>query len=356
MDALPQSSQPSAASSEAPVVAWLSTQTSSSTESEVPRGSQHAVSSATASSSQPTSKLLKPPSKLWVLKSAHSALAKHIKNLELLHPEDIKSVEVFNNAKGSQVCIQARGNDDCDGMQRLVELAKEAVLEGIGIKTKNVYIIGFRANNQGFHPAPQGFRATIGHMEESAKACWHLFKKGFCRHGKYCKNLHPSETATIDVVIECMQLKAPTMITTRFQHDVACLVRQIVSTLAECSYVASVEAVGNNGGWSIEVSSENDLVSKECFSDLAMGMLSNAQANNLLLMRHASEPFTRHSNSFTATLANVEGKNDVCYECYSIGFCRFHVTCKFRHPSCFMPIEFATKPPSQQITTSQPDS
>jgi len=73
--------------------------------------------------------------------------------------------------------------------QQALAQAQRALLE-VTTQSKCIYIMGYASTNP-FRLRADGFEATIGLMENATRACWHVFKKGFCRHGVNCNKQHP---------------------------------------------------------------------------------------------------------------------------------------------------------------------
>mmetsp|Transcript_27101 Transcript_27101/g.42110 ORF Transcript_27101/g.42110 Transcript_27101/m.42110 type:complete len:261 (+) Transcript_27101:48-830(+) len=73
--------------------------------------------------------------------------------------------------------------------QQALAQAQKTLLE-VTTQSKCVYIMGYASTNP-FRLRADGFEATVGLMENATRACWHVFKKGFCRHGVTCNKQHP---------------------------------------------------------------------------------------------------------------------------------------------------------------------
>merc|ERR1719321_309369 len=108
---------------------------------------------------------------------------------------------------------------------------------------------------------PQGFEATLGVMENARSACYHVFKKGFCRHGSECSKNHPACQQTVQVVVENASLNSCPRFVKAFKQEVATLVMLVTAALGSCIYADEVEAYENKGerGWTIEVMPKEEI-------------------------------------------------------------------------------------------------
>lgn len=51
----------------------------------------------------------------------------------------------------------------------------------------------------------QGFQVTLGTMEDPNRACWDLYRDGWCRRGSCCHWKHPERSIQIEVAIEVVE-------------------------------------------------------------------------------------------------------------------------------------------------------
>jgi len=54
---------------------------------------------------------------------------------------------------------------------------------------------------QPFQLTPLGFAARLGSAPDEHKACWNLFKQGFCQYGDFCHWQHPSAQTVLSVKV-----------------------------------------------------------------------------------------------------------------------------------------------------------
>jgi hypothetical protein len=126
-------------------------------------------------------------------------LDKVIRNtVSLLEASDmIAKVDIVDGC----LIIQVHGAVD-PVKQEVLTLAQKILLE-VTTKSKCIYALGFATPNV-FRSNADGFDVTLGAMESATRACWHVFKKGSCRHGASCSNQHPVLTVPVRVIIEAI--------------------------------------------------------------------------------------------------------------------------------------------------------
>jgi len=83
--------------------------------------------------------------------------------------------------------------------QQALSHAQKTLLE-VTTQSKCIYIMGY-ASSSPFRVHADGFEVTIGLMENASRACWHVFKKGFCRHGVNCSKQHPVFEVPLQVAV-----------------------------------------------------------------------------------------------------------------------------------------------------------
>jgi hypothetical protein len=110
-----------------------------------------------------------------------------------------KSVFVSEDASEGSIVIRVRAEEGVSVESILVQ-AQKALLETTK-QSKSIYIMGFSSPHP-FIEHQSGFSATLGAMENATRACWHVFKKGFCRHGSNCSKQHPIYQTGVRVLVE----------------------------------------------------------------------------------------------------------------------------------------------------------
>lgn len=153
---------------------------------------------------------------------------------------DITNVEVVDEQDGFNVIIQPNGRDREWQTESLLTLAKEVLLDA-ATKSRCVYLQGY-CSPKPFVMKPQGFEAILSAMESPVTACWHIFKKGFCRHGNDCTKTHPAAEVPVRVVVESVQLNSCSRFISSFKQEVADLTMAVIASLGECEYTEKVEA------------------------------------------------------------------------------------------------------------------
>jgi len=103
-------------------------------------------------------------------------------------------------ADGS-LTIQVHGTVD-RVTPEVATLAQKILLE-LTEKSNCIYVLGF-ATQDAFRMHDNGFELTFGAMESATRACWHVFKKGYCRYGSSCSNQHPILTVLMRVIIKAI--------------------------------------------------------------------------------------------------------------------------------------------------------
>lgn len=263
--------------------------------------------------------------------------------------EHLAHVEICADGGGWTFVIQAIGKADELQTERVLTIAKEALLEATS-KSKCVYLIGY-CSPKPFVMRPQGFEATFGAMGKAQSACWHVFKKGFCRHGATCNKEHPACKVPVQVVVESAQFKACPSFEMHFKQQVADLAMAVTATLRACSYSDQVEAFvdPDRQGWKIEVTAKEETCQhKDYLAALAKNMLFNATNNSttLYIMGYAVNPFITKLDGFVTVLGDMREESKACWDLYSKGICSRDCECRWEHPECLMPINVVFKPRS----------
>lgn len=113
----------------------------------------------------------------------------------------VAEVQVWDDTNGWVIMVKPQAVDDPFlQSEQLLTLAKEALLDAASM-SRCVYVMGY-AGPKPFTLKPQGFEVTLGVMENARSACYHVFKKGFCRHGSECSKSHPACQQTVQVVVK----------------------------------------------------------------------------------------------------------------------------------------------------------
>jgi len=112
--------------------------------------------------------------------------------------EDSDMIAKVDIADGS-LTIQVHSASD-SLTQQVSTLAQTTLLE-VTTQSKCIYALGF-ATPSPFRTHASGFEAALGVMENASRACWHVFKRGFCRHGANCCKQHPVLERPLQVIIE----------------------------------------------------------------------------------------------------------------------------------------------------------
>jgi len=261
--------------------------------------------------------------------------------------EHVAHVEVTDSAAGCSIIIRPCGDNDGDWQTELVlTTAKEALMDAAS-KSKNCFLLGY-CSPKPFTHKPLGFEATLGIMESPTTACWHKFKKGFCRHGAECCKQHPPAELQINVLVESVQFNSCTRFITSYKQEVADLAMAVMATLQECSYADQVEAVKDSDcqGWTIEVMPKEELnPHKEYLLNVAKSALFSASdaSNTLYIMGYAAMPFISKSQGFIAVLGDMQDESRACWDFYTKGVCSRECGCRWEHPECLMPINVVIK-------------
>jgi len=236
--------------------------------------------------------------------------------------------------------------DDEMQAKQLIALAKEALLEAASC-SRRVYVMGY-CGPKPFTAQPLGFQATLGIMESTRSACYHVFKKGFCRHGAECSKQHPSYQVPVHVLVESTQLKCTGRFAAAFKQEVADLAMALTVTIGGSTYAGNVEASKDRDsqGWTIEITPKEELKThKDHLIALAKNILFNAttKSNAAYIMGYAAKPFISKSAGFVAVIADMQDESRACWDFYSKGMCTRDCQCCWEHPECLMPFNVIIK-------------
>lgn len=261
--------------------------------------------------------------------------------------EHVKDVQVFEEGGSWSVTIQPQVIEANNWQtQLLVALAKEALLDA-ATKSKYIYVLGY-CDPQPFSVSVQGFQATLGVMQNAATACWHIFKKGFCRHGDICCKQHPPCQTPVRFLVEGVQLKPDPFFASVFKVQAADLALSVTAALGGATEVESAEAFKDkdNQGWTIELTGkEEKAVNEECLLNLAKSALLSATVDSELLhiIGYAANPFVKKLGGFVVFVSDMQDESRVCWDMYSKGVCSRGKTCRYQHPESLMPINVVVK-------------
>lgn len=258
----------------------------------------------------------------------------------------VANVQVSDDASGFSLIVQPKATAEaaCQ-VEKLIKVVKDALLQAAS-KSKCIYLLGY-CSPKSFVEGPQGFEATLGAMENATSACWHVFKKGFCRHGANCCKSHPACQVPVRVLVESSQLNSSPCVAQAFQQEMAKLAMAVTATLAGCTYSDKVEAFDKGyQGWTIEVMPTEELKhEKDCLVTLAQNALLTATSSSktIYIMGHAIKPFMTKSQGFVAMIGDMQDETTACWELYSKGACPKGCACSWEHPNCLMPINVVVK-------------
>jgi hypothetical protein len=270
---------------------------------------------------------------------------KHVQSL-LQQSGQVAHIDVCDDVGGWFITIQPRVTDDKAQTEQVIALTKQALLEAAS-SSKRIYVMGY-CGPKPFIDRPLGFQATLGIMESSRSACYHVFKKGFCRHGAACSKQHPSFQVPVHVLVESAQFDSCGHMAAAFKQETADIAMALTATLAGSSYSDKVEAFKNTGsqGWTVEVTPKEELKThKDHLLTLAKTTLFGAtnHLSTLQLMGHASKPFITKPQGFAAVMGAVKDESRTCWDFYSKGICTRGCQCKWNHPEFLMPIDVMIK-------------
>lgn len=272
----------------------------------------------------------------------------------LQESEYVQNVEVHEDGGTLSIVIQPNGQGDKEWQtEAVLTLAKEVLLDAAS-KSRCIYLMGY-CSPKPFIMQPQGFEATLGAMESPVSACWHVFKKGFCRHGDVCAKMHPVVQQHVRVLVESVQLNSSSRFVSNFKQEVADLTMAVIASLGECSYTDKVEAFKDQDcqGWTIEVTLKADMsMHKNYILTIAKSALYSAtnNSNTVYIMGYAAKPFQLKSRGFVTLLGDMQDESVACWDIYSKGMCRHDCACRWSHPECLVPINVAVKESPLSLT------
>jgi hypothetical protein len=260
----------------------------------------------------------------------------------------ISSLEISDNLRDCAIIVQARGDPALT--ESVLELAHQALLDAAS-QSKCIFVMGFCAPKP-FNMCPSGFEVTLGAMESATAACWHVFKKGFCRHGDDCRKQHPTCKIPVRVLVETSQLNAPVPTICDFKLKVADLVSTVASALEKCPSCVCVETMRKEPSkcWTLELTTKAEgRVNEEYLLSVIKSTLLNhsSTSQGVYMLGYAANPFISRPNGCAVVIGNMAAETRACWDFYSKGLCRKGCACKWEHPNCSMPINIVIKPHSR---------
>jgi hypothetical protein len=251
-------------------------------------------------------------------------------------------VEVFYSSSGCAIIIRASKDSLVND---ILQLAKRALLDA-GSKSKSIFVMGY-CTQEPFVTCPLGFEATLGAMENANLACWHIFKKGFCRHAEDCCKQHPSFKMPVRVLVDMNDFSAPMPSISDFQLKVAIFVSEVVSAvqnIASCAH--SVEGIRDEASscWTIVMSAGAEgIMHTEALLSLMKNTLLSVNGHGIYILGYGVNPFVPRPDGFTVVLGDMAAETRACWNFYSKGFCRKGCDCLWEHPQCSTPLNVIIK-------------
>jgi len=105
------------------------------------------------------------------------------------------AVEAGYSPQGWFVSVSLSGQN-LQMKEWLLTQAKQAICDA---ELRHTRVIG--QCTQPFQQTPLGFATRLGNAPDEQKACWNLFKQGFCRYGDFCHWQHPSAQTVLGVKV-----------------------------------------------------------------------------------------------------------------------------------------------------------
>lgn len=257
------------------------------------------------------------------------------------------NVEVSENVQDCAIVIRA--SSDSVPTETVLELAHHALLDAAS-HSKCIFVMGFSAEKP-FNQCPLGSEVFLAAMESAQTACWHVYKKGFCRHGDDCRKQHPTFKMPVRILVETSQLTAPIPSICDFKLQVADFVSNVVLAIEQSGACALVEAKKEPSKcWTIEMTPKADgRVNEEYVLSVAKNLLHSQSSTNegVYMLGYAAKPFMPRSNGCVVVLGDMVAETRACWDFYSKGSCRKGCACKWEHPKCSMPVNIVIKPKLQ---------
>merc|ERR1719247_235714 len=226
-------------------------------------------------------------------------------------------------------------------MDEIIEHAKKS-LRKFGTKNgQRICLIGYAGDNA-FKAQPMGFSASFGEIENPSNACWHIFKKGFCRHGIDCARAHPVWQVPVRVLVVGTYLDAPQIFVMAFEREVYEIAMAVVAALEDCGCAEKVSALKDKDwqGWTIEVMPKEEWQSLHLYLyDVAKEVLLNVSTtcSHSLIMGEQGHPFVNKVEGFFTIVGAIRNKKSACIDFFYSGMCS-RESCRFDHAELMMPI------------------
>jgi hypothetical protein len=259
----------------------------------------------------------------------------------------ISNIEVSDNLRDCAIILQTSSDS-----ASVLELAHHALMDAAS-QSKCIFVMGYCAPKP-FIMCPSGFEVTLGAMESATSACWHVFKKGFCRHGDDCCKQHQTCKIPVRILVETSQLNAPDSkgharseasanSIMDFNLQSADFITSVLAKLKENPHFAKVGATRNktSKSWTIELTPREHA---DTYNDYLLTMAKNAfystsaSSDALYLLGYAAKPFSEVPNGFVAVLGNMMAETRACWDFYSKGICFKGCDCRWEHPNCTVPV------------------
>jgi len=259
------------------------------------------------------------------------------------------------DADGWSVIIQPKGTCESQSQTELLMTLAQKALQDAADQSKCIYVMGY-CGGKPFNMRAQGFEAKLGAMRSASSACWHIYKKGFCRHQESCNKQHPACQVPVRFLVEGVQLNSCTRFAGAFKQVVADLALKVTTQLEESPYVELVAAFKDKNcpGWTIELTPKDELTAatEEYLLTLAKNALFSASRNEdiLYIMGLSAKPFTSKAHGFVTIIGDMQDDTKVCWDLYSKGMCTRDHACRWEHPECLMPLNVVVKERSRKNT------
>jgi hypothetical protein len=253
----------------------------------------------------------------------------------------LEGVETSCGAHGCVILLRPSCGADTS-TTRILTLAEQS-LRDAAAQSKVAYILGYCSPNM-TAVSPLGFEITLGAMKNAKLACWHMFKRGVCRHGDRCRWQHPSVKLSVRVIVEVAELEAPRA--PEFQLQVAKVVDIVASTLQQNQIVSHANAREDktSNGWTISVSSScpSEAHEEELLALAKAAVVGTTIGSQVSLMGYEAQPFVPRARGFTMVLGNRTTARKPCSSMYYWGVCKRGCSCTYEHPSCLVPVQIVT--------------
>lgn len=217
--------------------------------------------------------------------------------------EDHESIASVSVSEDDQDCsVKACAMGGIETRNSVASFAKQALLQSAS-QCKCIYVMGYCA--RAFLEHPWGVEASVGAMENATRACWHVFKKGHCRHEVNCSKQHPIHTATVRIIIECAPVERRPTLVPDFKLLLAGLVHTVRLALERNPSVTSARATEDivSNSWTIELRGalqKQDFLLEMARIDL-LNVVNSSKA--VRIIEHAGQAVTYRKHSFVVVLS-----------------------------------------------------